>query len=167
VVLVGPSGAGKTTIGGLLAERLGVAFRDTDEDIVRKAGKPIAEIFVDDGEPAFRALERVAVAAALAEHPGVLALGGGAVLAAETQELLRDHHVVFLSVGLHDAVDRIGLNRDRPLLALNPRAQLRAMLAERQPVYESVAAVTVETDGRTPDEVAGAVLASLPGVTSK
>ena len=102
VVLVGPSGAGKTTIGGLLAERLGVEFRDTDADIVQRAGKPISEIFVDDGEPAFRALERAAVAAALAEHPGVLALGGGAVLAAESQELLR---------GLNDKMSRPPLHQ--------------------------------------------------------
>ncbi|HVQ92666.1 MAG TPA: shikimate kinase [Mycobacteriales bacterium] len=161
LVLVGPSGAGKTTIGGLVAQRLGVGFRDTDTDVVERAGKPVAEIFVDDGEPAFRALERAAVAAALAEHPGVLALGGGAVLAEETRALLAGHPVVFLSVGLADAVDRIGLNRDRPLLALNPRAQLRAMLAERQPVYEALAAVTVQTDGRAPDEVVDAVLAAL------
>jgi shikimate kinase len=163
LVLIGPSGAGKTTIGELVARRLGVPFRDTDADIVARVGKPISEIFVDDGEPAFRALERAAVAAALAEHPGVLALGGGSVLAAETRALLAGHRVVFLSVGLVDAVDRIGLNRDRPLLALNPRAQLRAMLAERQPVYEAVAAVTVHTDGRTPDDVTRDVLAAVAG----
>jgi shikimate kinase len=166
LVLIGPSGAGKTTIGGLVAQRLGVGFRDTDTDVVERAGKPVAEIFVDDGEPAFRELERAAVAAALAEHPGVLALGGGAVLTEETRALLAGRPVVFLSVGLADAVDRIGLNRDRPLLALNPRAQLRAMLAERQPVYESLAAVTVQTDSRAPDEVADAVLAALGAVAA-
>jgi shikimate kinase len=101
------------------------------------------------------------VAAALAEHTGVLALGGGAVLAAETRAGLAGHRVVFLSVGLADAAARVGLGRDRPLLSVNPRAQLRAMLAERRPVYESVATATVTTDGRTPAEVAADVLAAL------
>jgi len=104
VVIVGPPGAGKTTIGTLVAERLGTTFRDTDLDIERTAGKPITDIFVDDGEPAFRALERAAVATALTEHDGVLALGGGAVVSAENRALLAGHLVVFLDVGLADAV---------------------------------------------------------------
>jgi shikimate kinase len=162
LVLVGPSGAGKTTVGQLLAERLGVGFLDTDAVVVARAGKPVSDIFVDDGEPAFRALEQEAVAAALAGHTGVLALGGGAVLAEPTRQRLAGHRVVFLSVGLADAVRRIGLARDRPLLAMNPRAELRVMLAERQPVYESVATVTVPTDGRTPADVAAEVLAAVP-----
>lgn len=161
VVLVGPPGSGKTTVGGLVAGRLGVGFRDTDVDVTVTAGKPIPEIFFDDGEAAFRALERAAVATALAEHTGVLALGGGAVLAPETRALLAGHRVVHLAVGLADAAARVGLGRDRPLLAVNPRAQLRAMLAQRRPVYESVATVTVPTDGRTPAEVAEQVLAEL------
>jgi shikimate kinase len=161
LVLVGPPGSGKTTVGRLVAARLGVGFRDTDADITASAGKPIAEIFVDDGEPAFRAMEQAAVAAALAEHDGVLALGGGAVLAEPSRQRLAGHRVVFLSVGLATAAHRVGLARDRPLLSLNPRAQLRAMLAERQPVYESVATVTVPTDGRTPDELAAEILAVL------
>lgn len=161
VVLVGPSGSGKTTVGGIVADRLGVGFRDTDADVAAAAGKPVAEIFYDDGEPAFRAMEREAVAAALAGHRGVLSLGGGAVLAEQTRARLAGHHVVFLSVGLADAAKRVGLARDRPLLALNPRAQLRAMLAERRPVYEAVATVVVETSGRSAAEVAEQVLATL------
>lgn len=159
LVLVGPPGAGKTTVGRLLAQRLGVAFRDTDADIERTAGKEIADIFYTDGEEHFRALERAAVAAALAEHDGVLALGGGAVLAAETRALLREHEVVLLDVGLSAAADRVGLNRNRPVLALNPRAQLRALLADRMPLYVEVARRTVATDSRTPEEVVDAVLA--------
>jgi shikimate kinase len=161
LVLIGPPGSGKTTVGGLVAGRLGVGFRDTDVDVAEQAGKPIPEIFFDDGEAAFRALERAAVAAALAEHAGVLALGGGAPLAPEVQALLAGHRVVFLAVGLTDAVARVGLARDRPLLTVNPRAELRAMLAQRRPVYESVATVTVLTDGRTPAEVAAEVLDAL------
>jgi shikimate kinase / 3-dehydroquinate synthase len=163
VVLVGPSGSGKTTVGRLVADKLGVPFRDTDLDVEARAGKPVAEIFIDDGEPAFRALERAAVAAALVEHGGVLAVGGGAVLAAETRDLLAGHHVVFLDVGLADAVRRVGLARDRPLLALNPRAQLRVMLEERRPVYQAVAVATVGTDDRSAEDVAAEVLAGLPG----
>jgi len=160
-VLVGPPGAGKTTVGRLLAEALGVAFRDTDADIELTAGKTISEIFLDDGEERFRELERAAVAVALAEHEGVLSLGGGAVLAQQTRELLRGHHVVFLSVGLADAARRVGLSRDRPVLALNPRATLHALLEERLPLYREVASVEVTTDGRDPEDVAREALSSV------
>lgn len=161
VVLVGAPGSGKTTVGGLLAQRLRVAFRDTDADIEHDAGKPISDIFLDEGEAAFRRLERDAVAAALAGHGGVLALGGGAVTDAGTREGLDGHTVVFLDVGLADASARIGFNRDRPLLIANPRAQLKRLLDERRPLYLAVASVTVDTAGRTPDEVVGEVLASV------
>lgn len=158
LVVVGPPGAGKTTVGELLARKLGSVLRDTDQDIERVAGKPISEIFIDDGEAAFRALERTAVAAALDEHGGVLALGGGAVIDEDTRERLRGHRVVFLDVGLADAAARVGLNRDRPLLLGNPRAQLKKLLDQRRPLYEEVATMTVDTSGRTPDDVAAEVL---------
>lgn len=157
VVLVGPMGAGKTTIGELLAQRWGVQVRDTDADIVSAQRREISDIFVDDGEATFRALERDAVARALAEHDGVLSLGGGAVLDPGTRDLLAGHTVVFLSVGLADAVKRVGLGTSRPLLMGNVRGQIKALLDERTPVYESVATHTVDTDGRTPDEVAAEV----------
>jgi shikimate kinase len=160
-VLVGPPGAGKTTIGHLLADALGVAFRDTDEDIAASAGKPIPEIFIDDGEPTFRALERAAVARALEEFAGVLALGGGAVLADETRERLRGHTVVYLSVELSDAVSRVGLGIGRPLLTVNPRATLKFLLEQRRPLYQEVATITVVTDGRAPDEIADEVLSAV------
>ena len=162
LVLVGPPGAGKTTVGRLVAQRLGVAIRDTDEDIVRQAGKPISEIFVDDGEEHFRSLERQAVRAALEEHAGVLSLGGGAVLAPETRALLQGHQVVLLDVDLGSATQRVGLNRDRPVLALNPRATLRLLLDERMPLYREVARHVVDTS-RTPlDTVVDRVVALLP-----
>jgi shikimate kinase len=153
VVLVGPPGAGKSTVGELLADRHGVPFRDTDRDIERSTGSSISDLFVVEGEPAFRELERDAVRAALAEHDGVLALGGGAVLAEETRALLLGHRVVFLDVGLSAATDRVGLNRSRPLLAVNPRAELARMLTARRPYYEEVASIVVSTDGRTPEDV--------------
>lgn len=161
VVLVGPPGAGKTTVGRILAARLGVGFRDTDEDVEAVAGKTIAEVFFDDGEPAFRALEEDAVAKALAQHAGVLCLGGGAVLSQTTRALLKGENVIFLNVGLSDALARTGLNQARPLLAVAPRATLRALLEERLPLYREVATLEIATDGREPDDVADESLCHL------
>lgn len=160
-VLVGPPGAGKSTVGTLLAERLGVHFTDTDDVVVARAGKPVADIFVDDGEAAFRALESAVVATALDAPDGVVALGGGAVLDPATRTRLASHRVVFLDVGLADATARVGLNRDRPLLLGNPRARLKLLMDARRPLYEEIASLTVPTGGRTPDEVADTVLAKL------
>jgi shikimate kinase len=165
VVLVGPMGAGKSTVGRLLAERWEVGFRDTDVDIETAQGREISELFVDEGEAWFREREREAVTAALAEHDGVLALGGGAVLDAGTREALSGRPVVFLKVGLSDAVKRVGLGHGRPLLLGNVRSRVKALLDERLPVYRSVAQVVVDTDGRTPEEVADSVAAALEGAT--
>jgi shikimate kinase len=162
-VLVGPMGAGKTTVGELVAAALDVPFRDTDLDIVASVGKPISEIFVDDGEDAFRAIERAAVATALTTCDGVLALGGGAVLAEETRVLLRGHTVVYLSVELGDALSRVGFGAGRPLLTVNPRATLKYLLEQRRPLYLEVATSTVVTDGRKPEEIAEEVLRGLAG----
>ncbi|MGW2048050.1 shikimate kinase [Streptomyces sp. NPDC001858] len=161
VVLVGPMGVGKSTVGGLLAERLGVGYRDTDDDIVAAQGRSIAEIFVDDGEEAFRALEKQAVHRALAEHDGVLALGGGSILDADTRGLLAGQRVVYLSMDVEEAVRRTGLNAARPLLAVNPRKQWRELMEARRHLYEGVATAVVPTDGRTAEEVTQVALDAL------
>ena len=160
-VLVGPMGAGKTTVGAILADSWGVALRDTDADIEAAEGRSVSDIFVDSGEAAFRVLEAAAVAEALATHDGVLALGGGAVLDPRTRELLAGHTVVFLRVGLSDAVNRVGLGVGRPLLLGNVRSRVKALLDERAPLYEAVATITVDTDGRTPEDVASEIEEAL------
>ncbi|WP_338776446.1 shikimate kinase [Streptomyces sp. DG1A-41] len=161
VVLVGPMGVGKSTVGRLLAERLGVSYRDTDDDIVADQGRTIAEIFVDDGESAFRAIEKRAVRRALAEHDGVLALGGGAILDAGTRALLAGQRVAYLSMDVEEAVKRTGLNTARPLLTVNPHERWRQLAEARRHLYEEVATAVVPTDGQTPGGVAQAVLETL------
>ena len=161
VVLVGPPGAGKSTVGALLAEHWGVEFRDTDALIEARQGRSISDIFMDDGEPAFRVLEREAVLAALTHGGGVLALGGGAVLDASVQEALVGHRVVFLDVGIADAARRVGFDGSRPLLAVNPRASWNRLMQVRRPTYEAVSTIRVDTAGQTPAEVVGALLAEV------
>jgi shikimate kinase len=162
VILIGAPGAGKTTVGTLLADRLGVGFTDTDAVIEAAAGKPVSDIFIDDGEPEFRRLERDAVAAALANSHGVIGIGGGAVMDTQTQSRLAGRRVVYLETGFTELAKRIGFDRPRPLLVgTNPRAQLKALLDQRLPVYDSLAWLTVITDGREPPDVAAEIAAAL------
>ena len=160
-MLVGPPGAGKSTAARLVAERLGMTARDTDDDVERSAGETIADLFLERGEEHFRALESQAVRDALIEHEGVLAVGGGAVLDGQVRELLSRQTVVFLDVSITGAAPRIGFNRDRPLLIGNPRASWVRLMEARRAFYDEVATITVHTDGRTPDEVADEIVSRL------
>jgi shikimate kinase len=162
-ILIGPPGAGKSTVGPLLAALLSAAFLDTDASIERVAGKPVGDIFIDDGEPAFRALEREAVAAAVAGQHGVVSIGGGAVLDEGTRQLLAGQQVVYLETGFAEAAKRVGLGVPRPLLLGNPRAQLKALLEQRLPIYQQLAWITVSTDGREPGEIAADIAKQVAG----
>lgn len=153
VVIVGAPGAGKTTVGKLLAKNLGVEFRDTDIDIEKTAGKSVSDIFVDSGESSFRKLETNALKTALIEHSGVLALGGGAVLSQENRDLLRDHNVVWLQVDLTNAATRVGLNTSRPLLLGNVRNTLKKLMDDREVFYAEVATFQIATSDKTPQAV--------------
>lgn len=160
VVLVGAPGSGKTTVGRLLARHWDVEFRDTDHDIEHMTERTVSQVFVEDGEPHFRELERDAVALALAEHRGVLALGAGAVMNDATRQSLRGHSVVHLEVGLAAAMRRLDMNRSRPLLVGNVRGKWQQLAEQRRALYLEVATVTINTDDQTPQRIVDAIVAA-------
>lgn len=153
-VFVGPPGAGKSTVAEIVGERLGVGVRDTDQDVEASEGVSVQDIFIDQGEAHFRQLEEKAVAAALAEHDGVVSLGGGAVLSPASRVALAGHRVIFLDVGLAAAIRRVGMNSGRPLLLGNVRTQLKNLLDQRRVLYRDVARFTIETDDLDATQVA-------------
>jgi shikimate kinase len=165
VVLVGPPGAGKSTVGRILAARWQVEFVDTDHVVEERAGKSVADVFVDEGEPAFRILEEAAVLEALSTSDGVVALGGGAVLSQATREALASHAVALLSTSASAAAARVGMNRDRPLLLGNVRGTLAQLLRDRGPLYDEVADVVITTDDVDAEVVAERVAEALENLT--
>ena len=156
IVLIGPPGAGKSSIGKALAKKLNLNFIDSDSEIEKISHKRISEIFIEDGEPAFRLLEVDVVRKVLADFDGVISLGGGAPINKEIQEVLgdADYPVVFIDVSIAQAATRIGFNKDRPLLLVNPRQQWISLMNDRRPIYEKLASQTISSDNRKPHEVA-------------
>jgi shikimate kinase len=165
VILIGPPGAGKTTIGKALSTSMGISFADTDELIEKSENCTISEIFVDKGEEYFRSIEKSIVLDAVTNFNGVLALGGGAPLSPEVQKALAlsSVPVVYLEVSLATAAPRIGFNRDRPLLLGNPRAQWNELLEVRRPIYELIATKIVNVDQGTPEELSNSILGEITG----
>jgi shikimate kinase len=164
VVLIGVPGAGKSTIGELLAAHLGMTFIDTDHHIESRAGKTISDIFTTDGEPAFRELEAATIAHVLSGPDAVVSLGGGALGNETTRELLKSHTVLWLQTGLAQAVDRVGLNRNRPLLLGNVRGQLSSLMTAREPIYREAANLVVDTSDLSIEEVTHESLTALATV---
>ena len=163
IILIGPMGSGKTTIGKSLAQKLSLEFRDTDSVIEQRAQKTVSQIFVEDGEDAFRAIEKEVLKEELQGSDTVLALGGGAPISEEAQSALQasDSHVVYLDISLANVAPRIGFNRDRPLLLNNPRGQWQTLMEARRPIYESVADTVVDVNKRSQSEIVAQILEVL------
>ena len=162
IILIGPPGAGKTSVGKALAKKLSLNFLDSDKVVEEKSGKSISEIFITDGEPAFREMERAAVIDLIESQDCVIALGGGSVMDLEvSKRLLPMAHVVFLDVSISNAAPRVGFNRDRPLLLGNPRQQWIALMEKRRSTYEALAKARVSTDNKKPVEVVEEILKEL------
>lgn len=163
VVLIGPPGAGKSSVGKALAKELSLPFIDSDSEIEKAAGKKISEIFVEDGEPHFRAMEVDKVKQLLRDFTGVISLGGGAPINKEISDILEtiDYPVIFIDVSIAQAAIRIGFNKDRPLLLINPRQQWINLMSQRRPVYEKLATDRVSSDSKKPHEVAKIILEKI------
>jgi shikimate kinase len=163
VILIGPMGSGKTTIGSLLAEKLGLNFRDTDHLIEEQEEKTVSQIFLDQGEDAFRAIEKRVLREELLTDGTVLSLGGGAPISIDAQSALRAiaSHIIFLDISLSTVAPRIGFNRDRPLLLNNPRGQWQTLMEARRPIYEALADATINVDDKSEEEIVTIALSSL------
>lgn len=163
VILIGPMGSGKTTIGSLLAQRLGLSFRDTDHLIEEQEEKTVSQIFLDQGEDAFRAIEKRVLREELLTDGTVLSLGGGAPISIDAQSALRaiSSHIIFLDISLSTVAPRIGFNRDRPLLLNNPRGQWQTLMEARRPIYEAVADTIINVDDKSEEEIVTIALSSL------
>ena len=164
ILLIGPPGAGKSTVGQALANKLAIDFIDTDQVIENEAGKTITDIFVVDGEPHFRALELHTLKTVLILESAVISLGGGAPISQDAQEAIEQSHshTVFLDVSLATAAPRVGFNRDRPLLLGNPRAQWQALSDNRRPTYEKLADDAIKVDDMNIDQIVAEIVKNLP-----
>jgi shikimate kinase len=163
VILIGPMGSGKTTIGQLVASKLGIAFRDTDHVIEGRAGKSVSDIFLEDGEDEFRILEKKVLRDELLSDDTVLALGGGAPISVDAQSALRAiaSPVIYLDISLATVAPRIGFNRDRPLLLHNPRGQWQTLMEARRPIYESIADSVIDVNDKSGSEIVTLILEVL------
>jgi shikimate kinase len=163
IILIGPMGAGKTTIGQLLAQRLNLEFRDTDQIIEAQERREISQIFLDEGEEAFRVIEKRVLRQELLSDGTVLSLGGGAPISLDAQSALRavSSRVIFLDISLSTVAPRIGFNRDRPLLLNNPRGQWQTLMEERRPIYQSISDMTINVDDKSEEDIVEIVLSSL------
>jgi shikimate kinase len=164
ILLIGPPGAGKSTVGQALANKLAIGFIDTDQMIEKETGKTITDIFVVDGEPHFRALELQTLRNVLTLESGVISLGGGAPISQDAQEAIEqsNSHTVFLDVSLATAAPRVGFNRDRPLLLGNPRAQWQALSDNRRPIYEKLSDDAIKVDDMNVDQIVAQIVKNLP-----
>jgi shikimate kinase len=164
ILLIGPPGAGKSTVGRVLAADLGLKLIDTDQLIEKQTGKTISDIFVVDGEPHFRGIELQTLRDVLALESVVISLGGGAPISQEAQEAIEqsNSHTVFLDVSLATAAPRVGFNRDRPLLLGNPRAQWQALSDIRRPIYERLADDAIKVDDMSVDQIVDEIKKNLP-----
>jgi len=162
VILIGPPGSGKSTVGKVLAKELKLGFIDTDAQVAKLAGKSISDIFVEEGEAKFRLLERDAVMAALSSDVGVVALGGGAILNEEIFSTLeKEPRVVYLEVSISNAAPRVGFNTDRPLLVGNPRQQWLKLFEARREKYEHLGKIRISTNNKKPKEVVAEIVGAL------
>lgn len=166
IILIGPMGSGKTTIGGLLAKKLNLQFRDTDQIIEEQEHRTISQIFLDEGEDAFRVIEKRVLRQELLTDDTVLSLGGGAPISLDAQSALRAiaSQIIFLDISLSTVAPRIGFNRDRPLLLNNPRGQWLTLMEERRPIYESISDITIIVDDKSEDAIVSLALEKL-GIT--
>lgn len=163
VILIGPMGSGKTAIGSLIAQKLNLEFRDTDQIIEREEGKTVSQIFLDEGEDAFRVIEKRVLRQELLTDGTVLSLGGGAPISIDAQSALRAiaSHILFLDISLSTVAPRIGFNRDRPLLLNNPRGQWQTLMEARRPIYEAIADTTINVDDKSEEEIVTIALSNL------
>ena len=153
-------GSGKTTIGKLIAIKLNLPFRDTDHIIEQENGKSVSEIFLEDGEDKFRALEKSVLRNELLSDDTILALGGGAPISIDAQSALKAiaSPVIYFDISLASVAPRIGFNRDRPLLLNNPRGQWELLMQERRPIYEAIADKVIDVNAKSESDIVDEIL---------